>query len=193
MPNLRSIVNLVNSGIQGALNGMPFQTAKYYDIAYDRENTEKAGWIQPMVVLKTGEGIYVGPDDTFPLVVYHKITSPAYSMAKADFGDSGTFISSVYKMKLVCFGDTQKLGFFQEDIADVVAYNIPKEFSNTVLTPLEITDCVIDLGSVNLEQREVFDEEFKNIEMILKPNQFIFSFSYTVNMTYKCFSICTNN
>lgn len=192
MPNLNKIVCSINSSIQtGAFTGQPFQAAKFHSLTRQRENTDKEGWTMPMVINSDDNGTFVTPDDTYPIVIYHTVGNPEYlDDQKVDFGEPGTWVSSKYPMRLICFGDRLKLGYDQEDILDSMVYNFPKTFSTSFLQPLGLTDCNVDMDSTQNDNLTVWNQEFKNVDFALKNNQFIFAINYTVKMTYKCFSLC---
>ena len=192
MPNLEKIVCLINDSIKNnAFPSQPFETAQFHGIARDRSNTEKNGWTMPMVVDNDDNGSFVSPDDTYPLVIYHRSENPEYTdNRKTDFGNPGTWMEVKYPMQLICFGDRKKIKKQQEDVMDVMIYNFPREFTNAVLSPLGIQDCVIDTNGTLNDNLTVWNQEFKNVEFPLENNQFIFSIRYTVKMTYKCFNLC---
>jgi len=139
------------------------------------ENSDENSVI-PAVVDNGGECRYVFSDDDYSAGCYHRIIGKTYGKTKG-YGDCD-FDVEVYEIMLVCWG-------FREQLK-MSAY----DFEKNVIIP-SMPNGVI-LVSSNFDTSSVIQGEFRRINYLNKPEEFIFSTRYKVQLKFnrKCLNNC---
>jgi hypothetical protein len=123
----------------------------------------------PAIIDNDGECHYVLTDDNYPLGWYHRLISKSYSKGKG-WGDGNLDIETC-EMLLVCWGLSNILNMQAEEVeSKIITPSIPEKF---------------DLVSSNFDAKSVLNSEFRNINYLNKPEEFIFSVKYKVPKTFK--------
>jgi hypothetical protein len=189
MPYLKTIVDFVNGALKEEL---PASNALVIGIAQQlpRTNGEKIELL-PSYVDNNGEAVYVGPDDDYDLIIYHKINSITVSKGniKDSYGDDNLFDINVARIGMVVFGKRDVLKMSNDDLAIYLHAAMPVAASKQLLKDLTFRAANINVKDINLNDMQVFMEEFQNMPFFLKPEQFLFKINYTIESAFlkKCF------
>lgn len=126
----------------------------------------------PAIVLKDGECHYVFSDDSYAAGLYHRIISKSYNKVKG-FGRDDLDIE-VNDIIMVIWGFSNQI--------DMNAL----EFEREIIIP-SISKHVA-LVSSDFDSHRVSQSEFRNINYLNRPEEFIFSVKYKVQCTFdrKC-------
>jgi len=123
----------------------------------------------PAVILNNGDCEYVFSDDDFQAGCYHRINSKTYGTVKG----GGNFDKDVetVEMVLIVWGFSNQLKMSNLDFErDVIIPAIPQRAK---------------LVSTDFDSYRVANSEFKGINYIPKPEEFIFSVKYRVQYAFE--------
>lgn len=141
----------------------------------------------PAVVNHDGEGKYVGVDDDFGVIVYHKSLSIVCREVKGhgDFND----IVNTYTNCMIVYLDRKRLSIR----ADQLLLLIQAVFPSTIKLPPYKT-VAIKFASVIMDDIAVFASEYKGTSFSLPAEKNIFQINYGIEATFSknCFKDCSN-
>lgn len=142
----------------------------------------------PGVVKKGGEIRYVGIDDKYSVLLYHKLNSVSVKTdPRRGFGNSTGPINNSYSISLVVYNNRKKTKQFADELSSL----IQSQFPDTVkLEPYQSIN--IFFNSVILNDLQVWQQEY-SIEYQLPPDHNLFQINYTVEATFLkgCFITCS--
>ena len=198
MPNLRGITTIINNTLKATcFKTQKFQGGSYSDLAYmviEEPTQENQLEIRrPAIISNYGECIPVNPDDTYPLVIYHRNTSLLYEDDETQsFGDPGQDIKETADMLLICIGDRKNLQVVQEDVVSAIWANIPRNLTTAQLQALQLEKVIIEPADINVNPIDVWSQEITNVPYPLDPNNFMLSIKYRIITIYNknCYQFC---
>ena len=126
----------------------------------------------PAIIANDGECYYVFSDDEYPLGFYHRLLSKTYGKSKG-FGDTDIDVEQC-EVILVVWGFSNQLEMSAlETESKIIIPSIPKE---------------AQLVSSNFDTYNVIHSEFRNINYLNRPEEFVFSVKYKVQYKFnrKC-------
>ena len=188
MGYLQTIVNYINDAIAGLCDNK-----KIIGIAQGmpRTNGDKIE-IFPSYVNDDGEGVYVGPDDDFDLITYHKVNSIIASKGrlKSSYGDDGLHDVHSARISLVVFGRRDKLRMSNDEVAVQIHSLFPEAATKEMIKSMQLRAANINVKDINLNDMQVFAEEYQNVPFFLKPEQFLFKLNYNIESAFlkRCFT-----
>lgn len=195
MADLQEIVNFVNAELKRKqFKAKRFQKGTFIDTPVELITTKDGDddQIKPCVVDNAGECSDVIIDDVNPLQVYHRIT--AYSVANIDEDDFGnpTKIDETYNVRTVVIGDRSRLLLTKEQIITGIAAGFPLEVPKVTRDALLSESVTIELGDVEVDAATVYQAEYQLTEVLLKPQNFMLAFSWTLvtRVNQACFVLC---
>lgn len=182
MAYIETVVNSINSVFAGALcDGILYGVATLLP-----KKEGKKMRVMPCTVHE-GEGVYVGIEDK-AFSGYHRILGiTTVANNRISFGDSDGVTERV-NMCFVGGGDELMLRRKCYDVAVLLNARFPQECKDTKIFGIRST--MIRVNEINLDKMQVFNDEYSGSEYFLKPEQFIFKISYTIESTYlkECFN-----
>ena len=194
MPNLNSISLMINGYLQsGAFNSNRYQNGKYYGIADPIKTVvNDAEMMNYNYIDNNGEAESVVMDDRYPFVIFHRVMNISYKNADPEYGDSGETMEETADMRLVFFGQRLRMKTRPENVIAAIAMNIPKEFTATDISALQINSLVVEMGDVNHDPYQVWNDNFQGTEFALDTDTVGVAISYRIVSTFNkcCFSIC---
>lgn len=193
MPFIKEIVSTINDHLKtNVLKTKQFQTGLYAGLAILSNKEIGANKFKtfPVMEVDGGKYEYVGPDDKYPIIIYHKSKNATYTKLKeadnSSFGDDEDLKQTI-QMQMVLFGIRPRLGnITAEDLESTIIANFPNSFvvnnKETITTPV----------SSVLDKKTVFDNEFKNVDLFLREDHIFISINYTIESQFQkgCFNIC---
>lgn len=186
MPFLHEQVEIINGIFKSSLNDSRFDGTKWGVVAKEVVRKNEAGRLEifPGNIDKDGKEIYYGIDDNYPMVVYHKIFSITYERGR--FGEIGRT-----QMKMVVSSTQKKVKLTSEQLEALFAVHFPQQVDKTLFNSLKINAMTVNLQNSNLNQRQVFTEEYSN-EYFLGVEHILFSMTYTIETHFKqgCLEVC---
>jgi hypothetical protein len=169
---MNGIIDSINARIMDATeclfgSGIPvavFGLAKPIQIAEETLDTSI-----PALIDNSGECHYVFTDDSYGMGCYHRLVSRNYSKKKG-FGDYDSDIE-INEILLVCWGLSNILNMQAEEVErKIIIPSIPAKY---------------DLVASNFDAKSVLNGEFRNINYLNKPEEFIFSVKYKVPLVFQ--------
>jgi hypothetical protein len=187
MPFLKEIINKVNQSLKtNAINDIRFASGRIENIARSigRYNSENQLQVFPVVLTDSFDFKDISIDDTFPLIVYHKILSNSYTQQTSDRN-----YQSKTDVKMVVYGKVGRINLTPEQLEAVFSMNFP-----TILdkSGTNLDSIYIRLLSSEMDGQKVFNEEYSNIDYRLSENDILISFRYSIESAFRkgCFNIC---
>jgi hypothetical protein len=172
---MNGVIDNINAGIISAIEClfggeapfMAFGLAKPVQIAEERSDMSI-----PAIIDNKGECHYVFTDDDYAIGWYHRLVARNYSKSKA-WGDSDNDVKTD-EILLVCWGFSNVLNMQAEEVE-----------SGIIIPAIPMRS---DLVASNFDAKSVLNGEFRNINYLNKPEEFIFSVKYKVSKVFmrKC-------
>lgn len=195
MSYIATIVDFINEQLKENLfNCDLYNNQKIVALAQGlpRTNGEKIE-IVPSYIDHEGEATYVGPDDDYDLMIYHRLT--ALTVGKATlktYGDNKPMDANIARISLVVFARRDQLHVSNDELAISIQAACPQAATKALLQQLQFKAANINISEIVLNDLQVFQEEFQNVQFFLKPEQYLFKVNYTIESAFlkECF---TNN
>lgn len=194
MPKINNIIASINTSVAAALSTEAFQSGIFYNQIVELISITDKDETKPVMIDDDGEGTPVIIDDTLPFQIYHRLKSLSHESVPAgydSFGDGGDFIKETANMVMIVISDRSRIRMRGEDFLSVIAANIPVEFLNTFLTPLNLINASTEIESTNTDKEEVWKGEY-NTAYMLKPNGIMYALNYKIITIFskQCFPVC---
>lgn len=187
---LKTIVDSINTSMQATLNQEKFQRGIYYGLAkvvlkeYD-DDTKKA----VPVIYTDGKEIECSINDDYSFNAYHRCISLSQVPNPTDFGDGDNSLKETANMIMVVWGDSERMGLCQEDLASIMSASFPSE-----MTVSDISKVLVRVNNINIDSFALYSQEYKSTDYPLNPENYYFSIGYTVETTFEksCVDKCCN-
>lgn len=195
MPDLSKIATHINAKLKAGFNTKNFAGALYSNIAEPvLKETNDGGVLYPCIVANDGECTELVVNDTYPMQVYHKTGNLNFDTgSENEYGDPGDNLQETASMALILIANRNLIQVSKEDIATGLALYLPKNVKRSEISSPNFISCTIEAGQVNINTRDVFAQEYGNVDFSLPPNYIMISLPYTVVTicNKSCFNICT--
>lgn len=194
MPFLKRQIEIINEELrENSLKDKRFQSGQYNAIAVDvSRNNEGKIETFPAVMNRNYEAESVGLNDTYPIVIYHKILSKSYTSQVSQVGNGNKNQIEKTEVKMVVYGKYSSLKMTAEELEALITVGFPDSISKSKISGLKLDSMTVTLSSSNLLSAQVFAEEYKGFDMFLSSEDILFSVKYTIETRYRkgCFDIC---
>lgn len=196
MPFLKQQIEIVNAELRRLpLADERFSAGRYEAIAHDCSRTERDEKVSyfPAVMNENYEAQEVTVDDTWPIIIYHKIRSKAYGITPgAGTGDRNTGVTEQVSVKMVVYAKWSKVKMTIEQLEALITTNFPDNINPAIYRPLKLDSLSVVLRGTNFNSAQVWQEEYRGTELRLAPEDIYFSLNYDLISTYRkgCFKIC---
>jgi hypothetical protein len=196
MPNLNSICGLINAALQAdQFASRRYQSGQWFEIAdpVQTSGESEGDKVEPMILDDFGEGTAVVFDDTSSLVVFHRLDNLQYELGEPnDYGAPGTTMREVASMRMMFTASRSKLKSRGEDMVAAAILDFPKEFLPSVISPLGMNSCIIEMGDVETDIYGLWRKEWPGTNMTLATDTVMFQIKYKIVDTFnkKCFQLC---
>ncbi len=197
MFNEEIVSNFINPFIKAKLDKYPqYQKAKYSGISMlvSRETMDGEDQI-PGLLDSKGEVFYVGPDDVYNLVVYHRMLNttilPLVDNEKESYGDQ-VLMGTRTNMKMIVWGKTDSLDRTQERVLGDVVASLPDIADYSFISKYKGLKKIIFSASFadNDSDKVWAGEGGKNGKP--KTTMLLFSINYTIDTEFdkNCYDLC---
>lgn len=195
MTYLNTIVKFINTSLEnGLLKKQPFQNRSVIEVAESFARIENnITQLLPGFVDDNGEIKYVGPDDEYSVIIYHKINTVGFGkIVKQGYGDSTGVNTNLARMSMVVFGKRNELKLTNAEMALKLQAIFPESADKNLLQQLQFKKCSITTNDVVLNNLQVFQEEYQGVGYFLKPEQFLLKLNYQIESAFlkECFTTC---
>ena len=179
---VNSVLNDIVESLQGLYSKWP--GAKSYGIA---ELVRRGEGLVPGVVDDKGEIKYVGPDDTRPVISYHRLTGLNSTVA-ASYGNRLGDVVNTYSITLVVWMDRTKTKMSQDQMLLYIQANTPDFLKATTLSK----KVIVRFTGAILNSQTVFNTEFAGTEFRLPAEKTMFQINYTLQVQFdkSCLKEC---
>ncbi|MER3499784.1 MAG: hypothetical protein C4308_14760 [Chitinophagaceae bacterium] len=187
MVGLKDFIKPINEALKVAFDDVfDFKKYKVFDLAINAQKND-TDQIFPVAFTKNGKGKYLGADDIQSIITYHKVNNFTVSReSRLGYGDSRGRIKNTYNMKLIVFLKRDITKVEPDELALYIQNKLPECTSSTNGIRL-----VYNIGEVILNDRQVFDMEYKNVPYFVKPEHALMAINYTIESTFdtNCFNL----
>ena len=197
MPFLEQIVTKINTDL--FVNSKPpfsIQGSRVEAIANQAlvkdDGTNKI--FLPLVYTSQGEWKEVTFDDTYSLTAYHRVLQNSYQYIPGDTGRDKKKQKCTTLMLMCVMALRGQIKMSKEDLEAFIVMSFPVGNTNQYLiSPLQT--CTLGVAETNMDSLQVFQSEFKGLDVNLNPEKIIFSVKYKIEATYLtgCFDKCACN
>lgn len=197
MPYLNELVALINDGIRdSSLKDKRFSTAQLEGIAYQvaRESTEGEQLeVFPAIVEPEKDPRYIGVDDTYPLIIYHRVLSNTYAddAKQSQYGDGFSAQVCSTDMLMVVFAKRAALKLSADQLEALLVSGFPDQFVRSATAEMQLT-AKATLQASTMDVFTVFAGEYRNVKFFLGVEDILFSLKYKIESRYRkgCFKLC---
>lgn len=197
MPFLKQQIEIINAELRGeVLSDKRFQSGRFESIAVDVSRLNANGGIEtfPAIMSSNYEAQEIVVNDTYPVIIYHKVLNKAYanSPAAGNYGDGNRHMVEKVDAKMVVYGKYAALKLSAEQLEALLATGFPDAIAKTKIAPLKLDNMSVTLTGSNLNAAAVFQEEYKGFDLFLAPEDILFSMRYSIESRFRkgCFNIC---
>lgn len=142
----------------------------------------------PGVVDKTGEIQYVGIDDLYSVIIYHKLNSIASTQTTKGVGDRPGDIQNNYSLSAFVYWDRKKYNKLPDELLLVIQARLPiivKGLHDTKMLRIKPTGAITN-------SLQVFSQEYQGAKFNLPANANLMRIDYTLESTFNpdCLKDC---
>lgn len=194
MPFLKQQVELINEHLkQVSLKDQRFQSGRFISLA--RLAVRKDGdqnITMPIEMNNNYEAAWVGIDDTFPLVVYHRKLGSVYATAQRQMGRENNYIQEQADMLMVVFGKFANLKLTAEQLEAQIVASFPDVFPTAEIAGFGLTSMIVNLASSSSDSEVIFANEYRNVSYRLASEDIMLSVRYTIQTQFRknCYDFC---
>lgn len=200
MPFLNELCLVVNQELRkGALSEQRFQSGRYEGVSNE---VTRGNQVFPCIINNNRESntIECSPDDTYPIVIYHKVLAKRYELnniagQRSEFGDRNKYVKETALVKMVVYGKWSALNLKKEELEAIITSNFPDNMdnqNNALLNSLKIDNVTYAMQSTNFLSQSVWNEEYKNVDFSIDTEDLYFAITYQIQSTWRkgCFQLC---
>lgn len=144
----------------------------------------------PGVVKADGEIMYVGIDDVYSLMIYHKINSSTIRQLSNGIGDNYGDIRNVFSMSAIIYWDTSRLNLYSDQMLLMLQSRMPLGIRGIV----DVKNINIVLTDANTNTHQVYQQEYESEEQLkpLPAHMHIMQLNYNIESTTnpECYRQC---
>lgn len=179
MLSINDISSFVNDKVCGIIPG-----AKAYGIA---KSATKDGNLMPYIDEK-----YIGIDDTYPAMMYHKLLSVASTTVPVSgYGDNEQSLQNTYQMAMIVYFSEGKCEFSADKLYTFIQASISGKIKSA-----DYKSVRVGVTSASLNDSQVWAQEYGQAPFKLIGPQRLIQVNYSVVMVYnkECITIpqCKN-
>lgn len=203
MPYLNEQVTVLNQELQKvALADARFTSGRFEAIANE---AVRDGKTFPIIIGQLNESTInpPTPDDTYPIVIYHKVLNKSYDVnniggKRSEFGDRNKYVVETVNMKMVVYAKWLSVRMTKEQLEALITTNFPDNMDNAdnaLLASLKLDNVTFAMKGANFLSKNVWADEYQGTAFMLAPEDIFFSINYTIQSTFRksCFKLCDCN
>lgn len=198
MPFLKQQIQIINDALKaGELQDKRFQGGLFADIATDCHRKTEEGRIEtfPAYMDINFEAREIVPNDTYPIMIYHKILNKtALAVPASNYGSNQNNRAERVEVKMVIVGKYSQLKLTPEQLDGLIVSSLPDSITPAKLAyyGANLDRMSVTYQSTNFNSLQVFNEEFRGFDFFLAPENILFSIRYQIESGYRkdCFTIC---
>lgn len=196
MPFLKEQIDIINEALRKAIFvDKRFAGMQLHGLAnlvtYKEGEAIKTA---PVVMDKNYEPQFIGLDDTYPAIIYHRAQSLSYNSNtnNAQFGRGVNKVVQVADMMLVIYGRFARLKITAEQFEALIVSGFPDEVASEELVPYKLDNMLITLQSSNMLGPQVYAGEYGGPPVVISAEDILFAVRYRIETAFRknCFSIC---
>jgi hypothetical protein len=187
MPYLKHMVGFINTTLEESLlQDACFDNRKVIGLAQIIPRQTREGvQLFPSYINNDGEGCDVTPDDSYDLIIYHRVNGILVSKSQMQsFGDDRKADVNTARMCLVAFGRRDRLRMTNDELAILLQASMPDALPKQLQQDLQFNTGLISINDIILNDPQAFQEEFPSMDYFLKPDQFLLKINYSIESSF---------
>jgi hypothetical protein len=186
---LRAIVKEINMAVDAYFATLlAFQKRALWNICTSaRGEVGGTEVVAPYYFNADGEGIFVGPDDQFDFIAYHRANGLVVFPSQGQFGNGLQSLGLTASMSMTVFYNQKVICMSPDEIALILMAKIivPANIEN-------VKGIFINLDSVSFDKETIFASEYRALPYTLSAEQQLLRINYTLEGTFRkdCLNIC---
>ena len=186
MPYLSSVIDHINTTLKnGKLNRHSFQGGNYRGLA-KQVSKLKGEFLVPVIYDLSGNEFDVTIDDTFPIHLYHRITSPityTQDIKGKSFGDGGETVVENINLSCIVFSDPKRISMTAEDLSFLIVTGLPSQFTANEIGGSKIGSVLVTPLNAETSPLKVLAQEHGQGFKEFDPEKILISINYKIEMT----------
>jgi hypothetical protein len=180
------ILDIINEGIAGI-----HVDERIYGLAENVTRETSSGYISmPGVVDINNEVKYLGVDDIYSFIVYHKITNATIVYNSTGYGENYGDAVNTYLSSLYVYWDRKKIMLYPPDMLLLLQARMPVAIKGLK----DIKQAVVLIGNANTNTQQIYQQEYSSNEPLtrLPEGKYIMQINYNIRITFNpsCFTNC---
>lgn len=142
----------------------------------------------PGLVNKDGEIKYVGIDDIYSIIIYHKLNSLSSTPKNNGRGDNPGDLTTSFGLSMIVYWDRKRYNKLPDEVVFIAQARLPQLIKDTD----DVKLIKIKVGSANFNSLQVFTQEYSGTKFDLPPNANLMNLNYTIEATFNpaCLPAC---
>lgn len=162
-----------------------FEGTKLNEVA---ENAHREGMTGsfPVIFDDRGSARYIGIDEDFPAIIYHRITAINFTPATSSYGDRAAQVTTA-SMRLVMYFDRRRINMSADEMVLFLHANFPRQ-----LKIPKFGTVVVTIQNATPNNLQAFGNEYPGVTYFLKPEFSLINLNYTIesDVDPRCFKDC---
>lgn len=180
MANETQIIGYINSELLGAMSDAHFAGSKAYGITEIQERVKEK---LPAETTKQGELIYVGIDDTHPVIFYHRSYGSQILPDKQNSFGNGHDLIETSNMGLIVFAQRHKIKMNANNFKDYLVDAMPINISKANAQILKIKSAFIRATGSDFNSLPLYKREYQ-VSKKLDPRFFLLEIKYSIECRF---------
>lgn len=183
---VNEIVHTLNQTLQD-LSG----SAAIYGIAHTVSRTQGSETdILPGIIDRDGEVTYVGIDDVYTLIAYHKLNTVNSTQLNTGYGDAAGNVVNTFGMALIVYWDRKRFNAFPHEMIMLLQARMPQ----MIVGVPNVRTARVRIGSANLNSVQVYNQEYSVATPTLPPSSNLIQINYTIELVLNpdCLPVCAD-
>ena len=196
MPFLKQQIDIINAKIsEAALADKRFDGSQINGLA-SLANYKEGDKVltAPVIMDNNYEPKWVGLDDTFPAIIYHRAVGVSYSQINnsSQFGRGVNKLQQTCDMLMIVFGKYERLKLTSEQFEALIAASFPDLVEQELIAPFKLDSMLVTLVGSNLVGAQVYAGEYGGLPVYISAEDILFSVRYRIETQFRknCFAIC---
>lgn len=183
MAKEHKIVNYINYYLLSSMTDIRFTGKKAFGITelYDKDEKTRLP-----AELRNNELQYVGIDNTFPVILYHRSNGTSTVIDKKNsYGDVNDNLIETSSMSLFVYAQNLKIKMSASEFKDFISNAFPDHIDKVSTTNIGIRSGFIKTLSTNFNSGEIYKKEYPKTKRVLDANFYLMEIKYALEIRFK--------
>lgn len=173
------IINMINQEFGKTFSA--YQSIAIYGITelFTKTNKDNSTYTLPGIPDSKGEIKYVGIDDKYSLIIYHRLgVATQVEQSVSSYGDERSNIITTYNNSLFVYGDRKINCASQSNLLELIQTSLPDTLSIS-----GYKNILTKINNANFNTKAIFNSEYSGASSQLKPEKMLIQLNYQIETT----------